>query len=232
MNGTRSASEDPALATWMPPAIVAAIAVAIVSGFYLGGPGLGMAVGGLAVAAIVVLAVREAPRGPIEPARLGDLRRHMLVVSRYALEDSDAIAQIKRLTISPAPEVDRSEIRVLIPARGRRLDRWSGERRPARSLAQRECVISLASLGKAGLAATASVGEENVVLAIEDELRTFPATDVVLVSSEVGSEEDEAVAAELRSRLQADFLHLAPNPSGGRDSERSGAARRAGHRRR
>lgn len=228
MTGGRSSSEDRALATWMPPAIIAAVAVAIVGGFYLGGPGLGMAVGGLAVAAIVVLAVREVPRGPIEPAHLCDLRRHMLVVSRYALEDADAIAQIKRLTISPAPECDRSEIRVLIPARRRRLDRWSGERRPARSLAQRECVISLASLGKAGLAATASVGEDDVVLAIEDELRTFPATDVVLVTSEAGGETDEVVAAELRSRLQADFLHLFPDRT---DDARPESAGRAEQRR-
>lgn len=207
MTGAPISDEERALATWLPPAIVVAVSVAIVGGFYLGGPGCGMAVGALAGTGIIVMAERMAPRGPIKPAPLCDLRRHMLVVSGCAVENPEAIEQIKRLSIPLAPEADRSEIRILIPQRTRRLDRWSGERRPARSLAQRECVVSLASLAKAGLAATACIGDGDVVLAIEDELRTFPATDVVLVTSDVADGEEE-VAAELRSRLQTDFLHL------------------------
>jgi len=46
--------EKPALAAWKLPLIVAAIAVVIVGGFYLGGPGLGMAAGALAATSIVV----------------------------------------------------------------------------------------------------------------------------------------------------------------------------------
>jgi hypothetical protein len=202
--------DDVVLAAWTLPLIVAAIAVAIVGGFYLGGPGLGLAVGALAASTVIVLAGRADPRGPIVPAPLHDLRRHILLVSRAPLEDPRAVAEIADICAGQDPLSPASEVRLLVPRTRGRLDRWSGERRPAFEAAQRRCVLSLAALGKAGLAARADVGDEDVVLAIEDELRTYPATDVILVSA--GDERDEAarVADELRERLQADFLHLEP----------------------
>ncbi|HVV89573.1 MAG TPA: hypothetical protein VHB53_03675 [Solirubrobacterales bacterium] len=206
--------EDVVLAAWTLPLIVAAIAVAIVGGFYVGGPGLGLAVGALAATTVVVLAARAAPRGPIVPAPLSDLRRHVLLVSRSPLEDPRAVEEIAQLCASADPWSEASEVRLLVPTSGRLLDRWSGERRRTLEAAQRRCVLSLAALTKAGLTARADIGDEDVVLAVEDELRTYPATDVILVTG--GDERAEAarIAAELRARLQADFLHL--EPIGGR----------------
>ena len=86
--------EQPALAAWKLPLIVAALAVTIVGCFYLGGPGLGLAVGALAAASIVVMAVRHPPLHPIVPAPLTDFRRHVLVVVSAPLEDSEAIDRI------------------------------------------------------------------------------------------------------------------------------------------
>jgi hypothetical protein len=202
--------EDIVLAAWTLPLIVAAIAVTIVGGFYVGGPGLGMAVGALAASTVIVLAARATPRGPIVPAPLHDLRRHILLVSRSPLEDSRAVEEIADLCGAPDPWSPESEVRLLVPTSGRLLDRWSGERRRTLEAAQRRCVLSLAALSKAGLTARAEIGDEDVVLAVEDKLRTYPATDVILVT--VGDEGAEAarVAAELRARLQTDFLHLEP----------------------
>jgi hypothetical protein len=197
------------LAAWMPPAIVAATAVSIVGGFYLGGPGLGMAAGGLSASAIVVMAVRHPPKHPIVPAPLHDLRRHVLLVLLGPLEDGHTISQIGRLCGDSTPP---TEIRVLVPRAGSTLARWSGDRRTALALAQRRCVLSIASLATAGLGAEASVGDEDVVLAVQDELHTFPATDVILVTPPEESGEEEEIASELRSRLQTDFLHLASSP--------------------
>ncbi len=109
------AVEEPTLAAWTLPLIVAAIAVSIVAGFYIGGPGLGMAVGGLAASSIIVMAVRRPPRYPIVPAALFDLRRHLLIVTSEALEDAGAIEQIARL--ANPPEFDEAaEIVVLSSA--------------------------------------------------------------------------------------------------------------------
>lgn len=196
----------PVLATWAPPAIVVAVSITIVGAFYIGGPGLGMAIGALAAAAILVMAARAAPRGPIVPAPLTDLRRHILIVSRDAIEDPQALAQIAELS-RVDPDLSAGEIRVLVPVRERRLDRWCSDR-VAYSIAQRNGVISLAGLVKVDIEASATIGDGDVVQAVEDELRTYPATDVLMLTCTEELAAAERSAGELRARLQTDFLHL------------------------
>lgn len=198
---------EPALETWQPPAIVVAVSITIVGAFYVGGPGLGLAVGALAGAAIIVMAARATPRGPIVPAPLRDLRHHILLISRYAIEDSQALAQIAEISGDLGPDPAPAELRLLVPVRERLLDRWCSDR-VAHAIAQRNCVISLAGLVGAGLEATATVGDGDIVQAVEDELRTFPATDVVMLTSTEESAAAERSAIELRRRLQAEFLQL------------------------
>lgn len=201
--------EEPLLAAWTLPLIVAAIAVVIVGGFYLGGPGLGMAAGALAATSIVVMAVRHPPRGPIVPASLRDFRHHLLVVVSGALEDERAIEQI--VEVAGIGDVDQAEaeVVVLMAARHRFLDRWASDSDPAHDQAQRCLVLSAASLAKAGVATAARVGDEDMVQAVEDELRTFPATEVILVTGTLDRDiAGNAAASELESRLQADFHHL------------------------
>jgi hypothetical protein len=208
-------AEAPVLAAWKLPLIVAAIAVVIVGGFYLGGPGLGMAAGALAAATIVVMAVRRPPLRPIVPAPLHDFRRHLLVVVSGALEDSDAIGQIARAACIGDIDQAEAEVLVLTPARHRFLHRWASDSDPARHQAERSLVLSIASLAKADVAAAAHVGDEDLVQAVEDELRTFPATEVILVT---GSPERDilgnAAVSELESRLQVDFRHLVLDSGG------------------
>lgn len=211
MISVRSHGDEPVvLPAWSTPLIVAAIAVAIVGGFYLGGPGLGLAVGALAASAVVLAAVRAAPHGPIVPAPLTDLRRHVLLVSRSPLEDPRTIEEIARLCAPTDPWAEEGEVRLLVPGSASLLHRWSGERRPTLEAAQRRCVLSLAALAKAGLSAQADVGDEDVVQAVEDRLRDYPATDVILVTAAEERPGAAAVADELRARLQIDFLHLEP----------------------
>src|SRR5690242_5893282 len=81
---------EPALKAWKLPFIVGAIAVSIVFGFYLGGPGLGLAVGGLAAGTIVVMAIRHPPLPAIVPPLAADYGRHVLVVLALAIDDAAA----------------------------------------------------------------------------------------------------------------------------------------------
>jgi hypothetical protein len=92
---------------------------------------------------------------------------------------------------------------LLVPARIGFLDRWASDVEGARRHAQERLVAMVAELAKAGIAAEARVGDEDVVQAVEDQLRSFPAGEVVLVSG--AGDEVEAAAAELRSRLRAEF---------------------------
>jgi hypothetical protein len=193
------------MAPWKLPLIVAGIAVPIVAGFAIGGGG-GLAVGSVAVLAIVVFAIRATPRGPIESAEATDGRRHVLIVSAEAVEDPADVTRIARAAgIEGAAEAD-DDVRVLVPARIGFLDRWASDVEGARHRAQQRLVVTVAALAKAGVAAEARVGDEDVVQAVEDQLQSYPATDVVLVSD--GEEEAGEAATELRARLRAEFHHV------------------------
>jgi hypothetical protein len=98
---------------------------------------------------------------------------------------------------------------ILAPARIGFLDRWASDLEPARQEAQKSLVISVASLAKVGVVAEARVGDEDIVQAVEDQVGSFRATEVVLIT---GSDEDDpaaaGAAAELSSRLRAEFRRL------------------------
>jgi hypothetical protein len=200
------------MTAWKLPLIVAAITVPIVAAFAVGfmigvgGSGLGLAAAALVAATIVVIAARQRPRGPIESAPAEDARRHVLLVSTLAVEDPGAVAEISRAAeLETVPgDVD---VLVLAPARIRFLDRWASDVEPAREAAQRNLVATVAALAKAGVEAEARVGDEDVVQAIEDQLQTYPATDVVLISRGDGGADEEA-SAELSERLAAGFRHV------------------------
>lgn len=213
------------IAAWKLPPLLAAIVVAIVAGFYLGGPGLGLAVGTLAAASIVWFAVRNPPRGPIWPAPLQGFRRHLLIVIDAPLEDPEATARITELARIDDRQLGEPEVRVLALARRRFIDRWTSDRERAQRHASHHLVLTLASFAQVGIAATAKTGEGDAVRAVEDELRVFPATDVVLIKSGSGGSIDETVSSELGSRLECDFWSISSNPSA--PPQRPGSHRRS-----
>ena len=193
------------LKPWTLPLIVAAIAVPLTAGFLLAGPALGVALGFLAVATLVWIAARQRPRGPIETASAGDDRRHLLVVLSRELDDPATVGRIAE-SYRADQAASGADVLVLAPARSGLLDRWATDLRPARAEAQRKLVLSVASLGRADVAAEAAVGDEDLVQAVEDSLREFPADEVILVTGPPGEDpEGERAAAELRERLRQPF---------------------------
>ncbi|HXS33336.1 MAG TPA: hypothetical protein VN758_06165 [Solirubrobacterales bacterium] len=195
------------MASWKLPLVVAAVVVPIIAAFRVGGPGVGVAFGALAVVAILVVAVRQRPLGPIVSAPAADSRRHVLIVAATAVEDPADVARVVDAAEFSRTAED-SDVLVLVPARIGFLDRWTSDVESARHAAQERLVATVAALAKAGIGAEARVGDEDIVQATEDQLQSFPATEVVLAGG--GDEEDglEAAAAELRSRLQAGFSRV------------------------
>jgi hypothetical protein len=195
------------MAPWKLPLIAAAIVVPIVAGFAIAGPGLGVGVAALVALAIIWIAARQRPLGPIG-APADDGRRHILLVTTCPVEEPAAVRRIAAAaTLGDGDGDDDADVLVLSPARIGFLDRWASDVEGARQVAQRNLVATVAALAKAGIAAEARVGDEDVVQAVEDQLQSFPANEVVLISSE-GQEEDEGSAAELESRLRARFRHV------------------------
>lgn len=193
------------MASWKLPLIVSAIAVPIVAAFLVVGPALGVAVGALVAFAILVVAARQKPREPIgTPATEGP--RRVLLVITCAAEDPAAVRRIATAAGLAGGDED-AEILVLSPARIGFLDRWASDVEGARQSAQENLVATVAALAKVSIAADARVGDEDVVQAVEDQLQSFPATDVVLVSGGNG-EDGSAAAAELEPRLRARFHHV------------------------
>lgn len=193
------------MAPWKLPLIAAAIVVPIAAGFAVAGPGLGVGIAALVAFAIVLIAARQRPLGPLgSPAEDG--RRHVLLVTTCPVEEPAAVARIAAAATLGAGN-DDVDVLVLGPARIGFLDRWASDVEGARRIAQENLVATVAALAKAGIAAEARVGDEDVVQAVEDQLQSFPANEVVLISGD-GEEEDEGPAAELESRLRAKFRHV------------------------
>jgi hypothetical protein len=190
--------------------VVAAIAVPIAIAFYLGGPGIGVAVGSLVAVAIVFVAVQQRPRGAIGPS-LGDSdRRRLLIVLADPLEDPQAIEQVSALVQG---EDGPAQAMVLAPAQIGFLDRWASDVEAARGDAQRRLVVSVAALAAAGVEAEARVGDEDIVQAVEDRLGSFPASEVILVSAGDENEAAAQAARELQARLRVGFHQVFIDPA-------------------
>lgn len=197
------------VAAWKLPLVAAAIAVPIAVAFVFAGPAVGVAVGALVAVAIVAVAVRQQPRDVIAPAAADSSAWRVLVVVADPLEDPLAVSQV----IDAIGDDAETRVMVLAPARIGFLDRWASDVEPARHSAQQRLVISVASLAAAGIEAEARVGDEDVVQAVEDQLGSFPATEVILVGAK--GEESKALAAaadELQARLRVPFRWVATGP--------------------
>jgi peptide subunit release factor 1 (eRF1) len=190
------------MASWKLPLIVAALTVPIVAAFRIGGAAAGVAIGALAVLVLLVVAAQLKPEDPIVSAPAHDDRPHLLVVVTRPVEDPATIGAIARETGD-----SQAEVLVLAPAKIGFLDRWTSDVEGARHAAQQSLVVTVAALAKAGVAAEARVGDENVLQAVEDQLHSYPATKVVVVSGDGEGDADRALTA-LEARLEADLTHI------------------------
>jgi hypothetical protein len=197
---------------WLLPLIVAGLVIPGSAAFLLVGPGVGLAVGELCAAAVVVAAAFQRPEEPIEVASAIDGRTHVLVVATRALDEPPLVEET--MAVCGDPDVD---VLVLAPARVSPLSHWLSDVGPGREEAQVVLVHSIASLAAAGIAARGQVGDPDALQAVEDALRSFPADEVVLASE--GSNHDRngpRLAGELQRRLAIPFTHLAAERPSGR----------------
>ncbi len=194
-------------AAWAPFAIIALILPATI-GFLIGGPGPGLALGALTGFALLWIAARRAPAGMIETEPATDSRRRVLLVIGREIDDPRTLeTAARKAEISLDSDI---VIRVVSPTRSNTLDRWAGDYRRGQAEAQRRLVITVASLATAGVEADARVGDLGIVQAVEDQLRSFAATDIVLVTGSDAEDPEAASAAqELERRLHQPFTRVA-----------------------
>jgi predicted TIM-barrel enzyme len=123
------------------------------------------------------------------------------------VEEPGAVQRV--LDAAELEEGEDPAVLALAPAQIGFLDRWASDVEGARRRAQENLVTTVAALARAGVAAEARVGDEDIVQAVEDQLQSFEADEVVLVSGDA----EEAAAAqraasELEERLRARFRHV------------------------
>jgi hypothetical protein len=160
---------------------------------------------GFCLVGLVLIAARVIPSDPIGRVPHPELERRLLVVTTFPIEDGPTIQRV-------ADEVQlggidpETEIRLLTPAVNTFLDRWATDLRAAQERAQRDLVISIASLTLAGVDASAEIGDEDLVLAVEDQLRSYDATEVFLLTR--SSDRPDQAIEDLRDRLRPPFHHV------------------------
>ncbi|HXF32163.1 MAG TPA: hypothetical protein VN522_11640 [Solirubrobacterales bacterium] len=188
--------------------IILAILVGGAAGFGFRDVGIGRTLG-VAIALWIVLSVAcRRPRTPLVSAARVDGRSYLLAVVCPFADATEAAARIKAAWTGRARPQD-TVVRLVVPIRTGFLDRWASAIDGARADALRELRAVTASLAEAGIPAEASIGDEDVVQAVADEINLFPATEVVLLS---GIDEEPAkvqrTSDELRSRLVAYYRHV------------------------
>lgn len=163
------------------PLIIALICSSIVASMALAGlvgAGLGMAVGAVAATALVIFASRARPDRKIEVAEHTDSRHRVLLV---ATAEANAESAQRIADLAGTSE----DVRVLVPVPSHRLDRWLSAEDDARREAEARLARSAGALVAAGLPVSGSVGDHDPAQALEDELRDFPADEVVLLIANV-----------------------------------------------
>ena len=185
---------------WMLPLIVIALVVPGSVGFIVAGPGLGLAIGGLAVAIVLVVAAAKKPDEQIEVADAADHRRRLLLVAIEPVDQPAAVESVRDEARARADE--DAEVLVLAPALNSPLSHWASDVGRSRLDAQRKLVLTVGALAAAEVEAHGSVGDPDPLQAVEDTLRDFAADEVIVGLPEGEAEgEARALVAELRRRL-------------------------------
>jgi hypothetical protein len=195
---------------WLP-AVVAVIVVPAALGAVFGGPGLGILIAVVLLVAIVLLAVRGRPKEPIEAASPPDATHRVLLALTTPVADATSAEEVVRA--AEARDDRPTEILALAPTRPHFLDRWASDVSKAQAEAHHELDVTVASLRREHVDARTAVGDSDIVLAIEDALREFPADEVVLATGSAKDDpEGTAAAKELAKRLEMHFEHVVTGP--------------------
>lgn len=188
--------------TWLLGLLI----VPIFLGFILVGGQLGLALGTATAAALVIVAARAKPDEPIEVAEPGEaVPGGVLILALAPIEEPRAAALIGAIADPSRPQAGAPL--VIAPARTSLLDRWADDLDAARFESQRLLTVSLASLAAAGIEAEGRVGDGDPLRAAEDALRTYAATEVVVVAREG---EEPRKLDELERRLELPLRRVGP----------------------
>jgi len=190
--------------SWFPPVLLMMVLFPSAAVFALVRPEAGVALAGLITTGLVIWLMVKRPWDAIGRDPAPEVERRLLVVATFPVADSRAITRVAD-EVKLGYDENETEIRLLVPESNTFLKRWATDLEEARERARNSLVVSVASLSLAGVEAAPRSGTEDIVLAVEDELARFDATEVFLVTR---GTPDSRIADELRARLLPRFHHV------------------------
>jgi hypothetical protein len=194
---------------WTLPLAVLGLVLPIALAALLVGTVGAFVAGAVMAALLIVIAARATYEEEIEVAASTDDRYHVLIVVTTAIEEPSQIEAVadaaRRGAEALGSRQGPPEVLVLAPALNPGLAHWASDLRAARLAAQERLAVTLAGLAAAGLEARGRVGDTDPMQAIEDELRSFPAQEVLLAAP---TGEGGNVLEKLRRRLDRPVREL------------------------
>jgi GABA permease len=184
---------------------------------YLSAIGIAALAGG-AWAALIVFVVltaaiivwwalaRAADRPPqTRPSAHAPGERHILVVANETLGGHE----LRRLIEERSRDVP-TVILVCTPALNSRVRYWASDEDGARAAAQERLDASLVGLHALGIEASGEVGDANPLQAMEDELRTFGADEIIISTHPPGRSNwlERGVVDRARERFAVPVTHV------------------------
>src|SRR5581483_267391 len=210
--------------------VVAAYFAAIVVASVVGGRRAGLAVFiVLSAAGAAWLLVRDRPPAPepqvpVRQTGAAGEKRILVVANETVAGRALHEAILQAIAAEPA------EVLVVCPALNSPLRHWTSDEDAARERAQRRLDSSLARLSEAGIEARGEIGDGDPLQAMEDALRTFGASQIVISTHPEGRSNwlERGVVASARERFAVPITHVVVDL----EAESAGApvAERAGDR--
>jgi hypothetical protein len=131
--------------------------------------------------------------------------RRLLVVANETVGGGELLETIRRKAEGTA-----TKVLVVVPALSTPIRHWASDEDEARAAAERRLERSLARLRRAGLDVRGEVGDADPLQAIDDELRTFGADEIVIATHPEGRSNwlERNVVADARERFRTPITHV------------------------
>ncbi|HZG36685.1 MAG TPA: universal stress protein [Gaiellaceae bacterium] len=140
----------------------------------------------------------------VAPVPSASGERRILVVANETVGGDELLDTIR------SKAEGTTQVLVVVPALATRVQRWASDEDGARAAAERRLEASLARLREAGLDARGEIGDADPLQALDDEMRTFGADEIVIATHPEGRSNwlERGVVAAARERFAPPVTHV------------------------
>jgi hypothetical protein len=144
------------------------------------------------------------PKEQIHPDGPPDERR-VLVVANETVGGEELMDALGEIALA-----GQARFHVRAPALNTRLKTWTSDEDPARAAAQRRLAATLRRFRDVGIEADGEVGDADPLVAVQDAVRTFLPTEIVVSTHPAGRSNwlERGVVAALRDRYDVPVTHV------------------------